>query len=291
MALTQEEIRIRAGLDYSKVTAGLTDIRKQVFKLANDVPNRMFNLLKANVYMAAASLVNENLTKAVSTFWDKVYGVDEAGTQRLEQQGNMLRKLRDTVQKSLSDLQKAERDSKFDKAGDAGKMDILTQELSASDAKVKKAKEELDFAVSHNQTLERRKMLEVELNNALTEQIKSQDALRKLSDKLSPETLKDIFTQRLNETRPQVYKDRIDIRSLQDEIMLDPSRSDLKQNYRDAVSRIGAVTRARNIEGLGTAANALPDVGMFQGIRESLLAAQVEAMKNVVQKVSIVEIK
>jgi hypothetical protein len=105
--LTQEEIRIKAGLDYSKVTAGLADIRRQVHKLANDVPRQLSNILKANVFAGAASIISE-LIPNWEEFWNKFYGTDEATMAKSKQANENIKNLARSVRDAQSDLAKTQ---------------------------------------------------------------------------------------------------------------------------------------------------------------------------------------
>lgn len=120
MALNQEEIRIRAGLDYSKVTSGITDIRAQVFKLANDVPKKMFSLLKANVYMAAAGIITE-LLPTWQEIWDKIYNTGPDAVKRSDESNQRIKDMVAAQKKAAKDLAEAKKEILFGNADDANK--------------------------------------------------------------------------------------------------------------------------------------------------------------------------
>lgn len=288
--LSQEEIRIRAGLDYSKVTAGLTDIRSQVFKLANDVPKKLYGLLKANLYVAAGSMIAE-LLPSWQELWDKVYGVDADTDKRLQDSAKNINTLRKTLEKAKEDLANVWKTSQMNEATPLGKTAILEGDLATAEGERRGAQERLKIAKEHNFSLEERARLETEYIQALTKEFNAAEALKKQQGTLSPQDLESEYKRKLKQTIPQVYRDRVDIRSLQDELAIDPTRSDFREMLAAAQQRIATVTKARGVGSLGALANALPDYEGFAGIKESLLAAQQEAMKNVIQRVSIVEIK
>lgn len=295
--LTQEEIRIKAGLDYSRVTAGLNSIRVQVNKLAADVPNKLGSLLKANVYAAAAGIIAEILP-SWQEIWDKVYGVDADSSRRLEEQGKKLHKLRDMLKQSQKEITDSWKKSQLEMATPIGKAEILKGDVATAKEATAKALENFKFAKEHKLGVEEVTAAEIKYNQALKEQWDAQDALRAQVSKLSPAELQAMAQGQLDATRGQVFRDRIDIKSLQDELALDPNNPNLKKQLADAQARIMGVANAREMTmpgGIGSklkdAGSALGNLPFMGGAADAFKKAQLEALTEVVQRVKIVEVE
>lgn len=131
MALTQEEIRIKAGLDYSRVTAGLQSIRGQIFKLASDVPNRLGSILKANVYAAAGDMIGKLAEKATEA-WIKIYGQDQAVADAKNRTMSELaafgKSVVEQLRKTAEALNAAKDKALFDSQSTQGKLKILREQ-------------------------------------------------------------------------------------------------------------------------------------------------------------------
>jgi len=198
MALTQEEIRIRAGLDYSKVTAGLTSIRNQVSKLAADVPNRLRGILATNVFMAAAQLI-EPLKQQIYSLFDlgdeavkryeaQASSVAEATKEMIEQNKKLL--------KSREDLNKTIRDAFFEEASNLDKQAILEAELATQREIVAVMREKIGLLQAAGAPSGAE---QVKMNEAAGSAIKIEGELKKVRGKFSPEENNTDFNRRMGE--------------------------------------------------------------------------------------------
>jgi len=318
--LSQEEIRIKAGLDYSKVTAGLTDIRAQVFKLAKDVPNKLSSLLKANLYTAAAGLISEALP-SWDEIWSRVYRTGEYGDKSIEETGKNLHRLRDLLKRSQADLERISRDAQMDDATAEQRVAILKGELALAKEAATAALERLRYVKDHRMGVEALAEAQTEYNNAIGGQIKAEQALKAQVSKLTPQQLRNAANKDMNATRGQVYRDRTDIRSLQDELNNDPKFVREMENYKRLLSlgdvdgadafkedvlmdefplfkqlqsaqgRIGEIVRTRSIANAGDVGIALKNLPFMSGAGDAFIKAQTDALKSVVQQVKIVEVE
>lgn len=158
--LTQEEIRIKAGLDYSGVTAGLSSIRGQVNKLAADVPKKLTGLLKANLYTAAAGIIAEILP-SWQEIWDRIYNTGPESMAREAAFNKSLRDVVERVQRARKELADVQQKEYFDKAPMDEKIEMVTTDLENAQEAYKKN------ADIQKSTLREQKKLRKEINNLL----------------------------------------------------------------------------------------------------------------------------
>lgn len=295
--LTQEEIRIKAGLDYSRVTAGLNSIRGQVNKLAADVPKKLTSLLKANLYASAAGIIAEILP-TWQEIWDKVYGVDAEADKRLEESGKKLKNLRKSLKDSQDEITDIWKKSQMEGASPIGKAEMLKGDLATAKDITKTALENLKFAKDHKMSIEKVTEAQIKYNQALAAQWKAEEALKAQVGKLTPAELQAMAQGQLDSTRGQVFKDRIDIKSLQDELALDPNNPQLQKQLADAQGRVLGVASAREMtmrggygDKLKDAGSALGNLPFMGGAADLFKNAQKQALTEVVQRVKIVEVE
>jgi len=301
--LSQHEIRIKAGLDYSKVTAGLTDIRAQVFKLAKDVPNKLSSLLKANLYTAAAGLISEALP-SWDEIWNKVYGVDEAGTKRLEESTKRLRTIREEAQKAAQSLEDAFKKARFQDSDTLGKRGMLLEDQANQQIDVKAARDEvarlkamLARDRSNPELAGRLGAAQKGLSEKELQLFNTGRALKDINSKLTPDQVASIFSEMLANSIPDVYKLRSEFRkqmALRNAFNMNGA---LEQgmlagvNAKMAMDQINTIVSARGIQGIGNMANSMSGAGPFGIIKDSLEAATKAAMSVTIQRVKIVEVE
>jgi len=301
--LSQDEIRIKAGLDYSKVTAGLTDIRAQVFKLAKDVPNKLSGLLKANLYTAAAGLVAEVLP-SWDEIWSRVYGVDEAGTKRLEESSKRLRTIREEAQKTAQSLDDAFKKARFQDADTLGKRGMLLQDQANQQKDVKAARDEVERLKamlardrSNPELASRLGSAQKGLSEKELQLFNTNRSLKDINSKLTPDQVASIFSEMLANSVPDVYKLREEFRKQMALRNAFNKNGALEQgmlagvNAKLAMDKIKGVVAARGIQGIGNLANSMSGAGPFGIIKASLEAATAAAMSTTIQRVKIVEIE
>ena len=300
--LSQDEIRIKAGLDYSNVTAGLTDIRAQVFKLAKDVPNKLSGLLKANLYTAAAGLVAEVLP-SWDEIWSRVYGVDEAGTKRLEESNKRLRTIREEAQKAAQSLDDAFKKARFQDADTLGKRGMLLQDQANQQNDVKAARDEVERLKamlardrSNPELASRLGSAQKGLSEKELQLFNTNRSLKDINSKLTPDQVASTFSEMLANSVPDVYKLREEFRKQMALRNAFNKNGALEQgmlagvNAKLAMDKINGVVAARGIQGIGNLANSMSGAGPLGIIKASLEAATAEAMSTTIQRVKIVEI-
>lgn len=315
--LSQEEIRIRAGLDYSKVTAGLTDIRGQVFKLAKDVPKALSGILKANVFGAVASLASE-LIPTWQEIWNGVYGTDELTMKRREESYRNIQSIRKALRDAKKDLQGAQEKYEYDSASPSEKLKILEDRKRMVDAEVAQEEKKQELIKSQLEDArilngyEKSSITQEKLDTLFNSRMQSETALTNLKIKqlevdkmiagiwkenakvvkgLTPEQASSQFSKVLDESKSEVYKSRMVLRSAAAALEQNPNDPEAIRVRDYELGNISKITKMRAISGIGEVINAMPDNPMLAGIKESLAVAQEAAMKNVIQRVSIVEIK
>lgn len=301
--LTQEEIRIKAGLDYSGVTAGISGIRSQVNKLANDVPKKLNNLLKANLYTAAASIISE-IVPSWQQIWDSIYGVDEDGTKRLEAQTKRLRTIRAEAEAAAKALDDAIKKGRFQDADNLGKRAMLLQDQANQQNDVKAARDEvarLNVMLARDRTnpalaeklgAARDTLFESELKLFNTGR-----ALKDINSKLTPTQTADIFSEMLAQSVPDVstlrerFRNQMALRNAANRNGQLEMGMAAGESAKAAADQINRIIAARGIQGVSNFAAGMTDAGAFGLIKASLEAATAEAMKATIQRVKIVEVE
>lgn len=319
MALTQEEIRIKAGLDYSKVTAGLTDIRAQVFKLAKDVPNKLGSLLKANVYTAAAGIISEILP-SWDEIWNRVYNTGPEAMKRSEEMSKNFRTIREEFEKNKKELAAAEKKADYEDANQGGKYEMLQGDLAMAEKIVAKKEEELEAEKALRNYYKSGKAVgvsqarmdevglsviknESELLRLKKERLAAERAIKNFEDE-NAKTIKGFSAQKtnaefenlMNNQNKEVFKSRLNLRSINEALRRNPNDPDALEAQRQELATIQDATSNRSVKGMSSIGNLMgnldsmmPGVG-FNQMKESILLAQQEAMKSIIQRVAIVEI-
>lgn len=133
MAINREEVQVRIGVDSSAVSAGMAKVSFQVNKFVQDTGKKLLSLAKANIWLAAADLLQQALPTA-EEFWNRVYGVDEATTKKFQDSLSRLKTLRAELEQSKSQLAKAE----FGERAPKEQRAMLLEKKQNTDAELKK---------------------------------------------------------------------------------------------------------------------------------------------------------
>jgi hypothetical protein len=152
--LTQEEIRIKAGLDYSKVTAGLQTISTQVTKLAGEIPRKLGSILKATVANLAVELVSE-ISPIVNTILDKAFGIGPEATRRKQEAAKNLKELNDKKSEASTQLADETKRDQFERANNEEKLRLLDEQTKAEEHRARGAKNLSDELQAQKELLEK----------------------------------------------------------------------------------------------------------------------------------------
>lgn len=318
MALNQEEIRIKAGLDYSGVTAGIQGIRNQVNRLANDVPKKLFSLLKANVFIGATSLLRE-VVPSFQEIWDKIYNTGPDAVARSDESNQNFRTLLDRMMAARKALKEAIAKADFEDANQGGKYEILQNELKATEALIAAEQQRLEvnkklskyvrepWVGASSNEIEMAGLDVVKSETTIAELEKKRFADQRAIEKFQKANAKAVgkfgaskteaeFDDILRRENPEVFKSRWVLRSIVEALRRNPNDQAALDARDFEMGIINNAIQMRSIKRIGGLANqlgvigqALPGTG-FSEIKESLLAAQTAAMQAVIQKVRIVEI-
>ncbi len=153
MALTQEEIRIKAGLDYSRVTAGLHAISGQVGRLAAEVPKKLGSILKTSVAGIAVSLVDE-LKPLGNMALDKLLGIGPNAIKRAEEQAKLLADAVNKASDSQGKLAAEKKRDEYERATLQKKIALLDKELAAEEERYTAQRKTSDELLKQKATLE-----------------------------------------------------------------------------------------------------------------------------------------
>lgn len=292
MALTQEEIRIRAGLDYSKVTAGLNTISAQVTKLATGVPAMLNGMLRTTLVGIGLSIAQKVLP-TWSEIYDNIYGVDEETTKRLQQAGENLNKLRRTLKDAQKDLVQLKKDIAFGNSPDVKKQALLM----ADDVELAKEEKRMADAIAAWKNL--RAELDAhgaskEQTSAITEKLATQEAelLRIQKERL---LIQDKIYDLGEKMSKDVDREELPIRGAFARSVLRPGDVAAARERGDMGFVKGQI-RARqvyNMHATGEMLSGLQGLPFLDGIGElgkQIMKSQEETMRNTVQKVKIVDI-
>jgi hypothetical protein len=264
---------------------------------------KAMSLLKANVYLAGAQVVAE-IIPTWETIWNSVYGVDEAGTKRLEEATNQLRTIKDKAQEAGKELEDAFKKARYEDTDNLGKRNILLQDQANQKNEVKLAREQVDRLKAQLKFFPGNRDLIAQLGNAQGDLSKKELALfntgrtlKEVNSKLTPDAVAQIFAQMLSDSIPDVYKLRSEI-TKQLALKNAFNRNGQLQegmlagvNAKMAMDLLGQVVVARSVSGLNSAAGALPGFGPLEDIKASLEAASAAAMSATIQRVKIVDIE
>ena len=279
-------------MDYSKVTAGISDIRAQVHKLATGVPTMLNGLLRTTLVGFGLSLAKEILP-TWKEIYDGMYGVDEETTKRLQQAGDNLRSLRKNLQDAQKDLDKTRKDIAFGNAPDVRKQSMLMTD----DATL--AKDERNLAESIAAWKNLRKELEEygatkEDTAYITEKLKIQEA-----NLLGIQKERLIVQDKIGDLHTKMSKDikreELPLRDAFARAAIKPHEVAAARARGDSDFVMGQVN-ARSVFNTHAAGEALGGLGgmpFLPGIGEigkQLMQSQEKYMRDVVQKVKIVDI-
>jgi hypothetical protein len=318
MALNQEEIRIRAGLDYSKVTAGLTDVRRQVFNLAKGVPTMLTSMLRTNIVGMGAMLIKDVLP-TWDQIWNKIYGVDDETTNRLKEQGTKLKQIAQQARDAEKGLKAAAEKDAFDRSIASEQIKLLREKAAATESEAN-AKRKLAAAIDAEISAlrERANLLQPTSKETKTRTVGGQFGQRTeniptaaaLAAQTEFSALSDIILK-LNEEfgsadsgSKTLVASLIALRKQLDDLVLKqkglpeqfrelivPSPADV-QAARDVGNReVGiAAARGRALIGMSEIAPLLSGVPGLGQMSKDMQAAIENVMKTSIQKVRIVEI-
>lgn len=110
--ITQEEARVRIGVDGTQVAPGLQRITTYIETFGDRVGKKLTSLISANLWMSAANLAAmalESLIPTAEKFWDEIYGNSPAASDAFAKTAARLRTLRE----SISDLEKSVADKEW----------------------------------------------------------------------------------------------------------------------------------------------------------------------------------
>ncbi len=142
MALTQDEVKIRLGIDSRAIAGGLTGVSGQIGKFVEDTRKKFMSLARANIYLAAADVMRQIIPTA-KEFWDKMYGTDDQSNQRIQAFQENMRNLRKGVQDAQSALAKHVEDFYFKKASPLDQVNLLDEQLKEARQKADRAKDQI----------------------------------------------------------------------------------------------------------------------------------------------------
>lgn len=303
MALSKEEIAIRVGVDSRAISPGLAGASRQINKFADDSIKKLNSILKANVFLAAADLFRQ-LIPSAQEFWEKYYGADEESLRMADEAHARIKSLAKAIEDSRKSVEKAKAKDEFDKADKPGKFLLLM-------AGRREAIEEQDRQQKEEERLfARSKILRDRINRA-DEDLKEIEASTPMDAK---QMAKKIITE--TELKKKLYKldrDLVDntkrladakiaknaaterelelegrLRGLREakppEIIPNAAPENLKPySPMDGVNKY--------LDGIKKASDDYKEKTDYSKWGQAVKEGQIAAAKEVVQKVSIVEIK
>lgn len=308
MATTKEEIAIRLGVDSRAAITGLERIQNQITKFSNDAMKKLGSIFKANVFAAATSLA-QSLLPTWDDIWSKVYGVDEATTQKIQEQNDNLNRMIDNLRKAQKALKKGQEDAAFEDATSIEKLGILKDRKTAADSDVAKSQAEITrlerlLKSTTNQKyrgelIDKLGVEKTRLDEAKLEQLNAGRALKKQAGNLTPDSIETLFNQMLKDSVAQVKPLRESVeknKALESAFTRagNTEEAAAAKADREAATRdINKITMARQLHNLQSISDKIPSNNIlnFDLFKAALITAQQEAMKVTVQKVSIVEVK
>ncbi len=321
MASTTDEAKIRIGVDGTQINPTLLGISRQINKFSNDAIKKLSSIFKANVFGAATDLALQ-IVPSWQEIWDKVLGTDPLTMQKRDESMKNLRGTIEALKAAKKELAEAQKGAAYDNAKPLEKAAMLRADLMKSKADEEKTRKEFEeqSALAEyrrqnpglagltqeaiEETLSRRNRAETKLNEILKERVATEQKLRGLVEdeknrvkNLSPEEVAAEFQNTLGKNNKQVYKSRLVLRSIDSALANDPNNKEALAARLAEVGNIQSLTRERTLgkfgnisKTLGIVDGILPGMG-FDEVSKSLATAQIEAMKAVIQRVSIVEIK
>lgn len=298
--ITQEEVKIRLGVDGSQVAPEMgkvgtvigTTFERSMAKSLRSVKKLLtFNLTSMLLGLA------KDLLPTADEFWEMVYGVDAESTKAYEEQNKRLHKLRDEVMNTRKSLEKALRGEFFDKGSERSKQEILFSEALGSKTEADKAKERLKYVKEHKMGAEEIATAQTAVNKAIIEQIKAEKELREFTGKMKFDDVQAQYEAREKMIRAQVYRDRetifmnTELAKLEREKGNNAQAAQMEATAAAATGRIGEAVAAARAPALGGVSKALGQMPFLGNVSELFKQAQMEVMKDTIQKVSIVEVQ
>lgn len=296
MAIQQEEVKIKLGVDATQINAGLAGVQRTIGKFVDDTGKKLMSLAKANIYMMAIDLARQILPTA-QEIWDNVYGSDPASMARFHEASERLHKLRRELESTRDKLRESLRDFFFDRADPRGKQEILFSEAQGAAATTQKAKAQLDYLKDHKAGIEEVAEAQKKYNEAFTEQLAAEKKLREFTDKMSPDDVEKQFEARRKKIADQVWKDRQSAAALRAFMEGDLARGNMESfrkneaDYNAAIGRIDQAVAANRAPALGDVSKTLGGIPFMQGAAKAFADAQQAVMADTIQRVSIVEVE
>lgn len=303
----REEISFRLGVDSRAAITGIERIQNQITRFSNDAMKKLGSIFKANVF-AAATDVAVQLLPTWDEIWNTVYGVDEKTTQRLQEQSENLRKIRDNLKKSAKELADAKEKADFEDATPEGRLRMLQQKKLSADDDVREAQDEISRLREKLKAplkpeyraplIDKLGLAETKLNEAQSRQFDLSRGIKKIAQGMNPVTVESIFDEMLRNSIPAVGQLRAGIKK--DAALENAYRrsgapdlaAQAAESKAQKISDIGTITQARAVSNLDDIASKIPDANILdlKLFKESLLEAQRAAMTAIVQKVEIVHV-
>lgn len=129
MALSKEEIAIRVGVDSRGVAPGLAGARRQINKFADDSIKKLTSILKANVFLAAADLLRQ-LIPSSQEYWENFYGATEEQIRQSDEAHARVKALSKAVAESRMTVGEAVRKEHFERAPFEEKQQMLKEDVA-----------------------------------------------------------------------------------------------------------------------------------------------------------------
>ena len=149
---------------------------------AKTVSTKITTILKANLFFAVLNLIH-SMMPDWDKYWSKAYGIDEAGTEKMNQALERIKKLREANMTGRDKLEARRRAAKLSSAAPDEKVSILSGEKTDTEAAIAKAQHDMDILDTkmrtsedkssewHRGNVEERARLDNELNELLIKQI------------------------------------------------------------------------------------------------------------------------
>lgn len=311
MALSREEISIRLGVNGAAISPGLAAVRQKINQFTNDVGKKMYSMLKANLFLAGAQLLQDFLPTA-KEFWQNYYGISDEIIEMSEKSHSRMKQFVKNIQSARDAVAKKREAAQFDAADRLGKEAILEAAI------VFAQRDRLDLAKKLKATalddIDAREEILIAIENANLVEIDSAEKLKKIRAEMNVGELNSSTLRRLDRVK-EVFQLRTDIKSLKDEMKFSEESGDLGKaaelhgEIKAKTGRIGEIIDERQSivnDRFKPLADALPSFGPFKLMqdfmrgggqksgadmaRESSIAFAKE-LANQKLKVSIVEIK
>lgn len=248
MAITNEEVKIKLGVDGSQVGPALAGQSAVFNKFITGMKSQLMSLARTNVYLMAVTVIKELLPTA-QEFWDSVYGVDEAGSERIRKSNENLRKLRQEVMTTKAALNKAFEERSLRDADNLGKEAIFEGKMADNQSEKARAEARVKLLKDTKQPIEQIVAAQQEVRNLTLEQLEIEKKLSEVRAKFSGEEMLTSIKRRANITK-EITDLRSDIKTYNELGFPDQAKA--------AENKINKLVSGRNnLEGLppGVSAN------------------------------------